>query len=327
MKRAGRVLLFLGAMASAVLPLSSQAPAVAKPSFDVISIKPTAPGSRGGGGGPRGDRYTMSGVTLRALLGSAYQRLSTGVPVAPLQIIGGPAWIDSERYDVQATADCSAGVLSREQLQLMVRSMLENRFQLKAHLETRELPIYNLVVAKDGLKIKPSEDQTPVERRQTVPSALCGPIPGAPATPPVPIIPPGQRGSPFDPNSPAPRGFIGGSFSQTSVLLRGSAVPFSNMIGMMQQQAGRPIIDKTEVKGLYDFVLRFSPDGANSPLVQSPAPPSPAGGAGPATTNAPAAEPLPSLFTALQELGLKLDSAKGPIEVLVVESVQKPTEN
>jgi uncharacterized protein (TIGR03435 family) len=236
--------------------------------------------------------------------------------------------MESERYDVQAKADCSGGAVSREQMQLMVRSLVEERFQLKAHMETRELPIYNLVVAKDGPKIKRSEDQTPVTRTQAQPPQLCAPLPAAPATPPVPLVPPGQRGSPFDPNSPAPRGFMGGMFSSSMFMLRGSAVPLSNMIGMMQQQVGRPVIDKTELTGLYDFVLRFSPEGLTSfGGLPAPSPPPLQGGAAPATGTAPAAEPLPSIFTALQEVGLRLESTKGPVEVLVIDSVQKPTEN
>ena len=258
----------------------------------------------------RGDKYTVSNITLRLLVQTAYQRPSTGGPVAQLQMIGAPPWMDSDRYDVQAAADCSGGIITREQMQLMVRSLVEERFQLKAHIETRELTIYNLVVGKDGLKIKQSKDQTPVT-----------PLQAPPTTPPVPIIPPGQRGSPFDPNSPAPRGFLGGMFSNSLIMFRGSAVPLANMIGMMQQQVGRPVIDKTELKGLFDFTLRFSPEGLTS------APPPPPVGAPPAAETAPASEPLPSIFTALQEIGLRLEPAKGPVEVLIIDSVQKPTEN
>jgi uncharacterized protein (TIGR03435 family) len=120
-------------------------------------------------------------------------------------------------------------------------------------------------------------------------------------------------------------------FSQSMFMLRGSAVPLANMIGMMQQQVGRPVIDKTELKGLYDFTLRFSPEGLTSstpfgPIVAPTAAP-PQAGAPPAPGAAPSTEPLPSIFTALQEIGLKLESTKGPVEVLVIDSVQKPTEN
>src|SRR5215813_10905326 len=165
--KTGKIVLMIAALAFAGIPLlsqTSQTPSpTPKPSFEVISIKPSAPNLQFGirGGGARGDRYTMSGANLRMLLQNAYGRQSTGGPPGQLQIIGGPSWMDSDRYDIQATADCSGGVLSRDQTQLMVQSMLEDRFQLKAHLETRELPIYNLVVAKDGPKLKASADQTP----------------------------------------------------------------------------------------------------------------------------------------------------------------------
>src|SRR5262249_37674946 len=148
---------------------------------------------------------TMVSSTLRMLLQRAYQH-----SVTPLQVVGGPNWIDSDRYDVQATANCSGSALTAEQVQLMVRSMLEDRFQLKAHTETREGQVYNLVVAKNPPKIKPSEDQTPIPRRVSAPIQPCSPVAEPPALPAAPPAPPaGQRGSPFDPDNPAPRGFMG----------------------------------------------------------------------------------------------------------------------
>src|SRR5262249_29292885 len=145
--------------------------------------------------------------TLRMLLQRAYQRLSV-TPVAPIQIIGAPSWIDSDRYDIQATANCSAAAFSSEQIQLMFRSMLEDRFQLKAHKETREGQVYTFVVAKYPPRIKLSEDQTPIPRQVTAPIQPCSSVPEAPANPTPRPIPAGQRGSPFDPDNPAPRGFV-----------------------------------------------------------------------------------------------------------------------
>ena len=112
-----------------------------------------------------------------------------------------------------------------------------------------------------------------------------------------------------------------------------TAVPFANLVGMLQQQAGRPIVDKTELTGLYDFKLNFLPESVPGGIATpfGPVTPGPGGGlAGPAgaAPNSTAADPVPSIFTAVQEqLGLKLESAKGPVEVIVIESVQKPTEN
>src|SRR5262249_17917423 len=147
-----------------------------------------------------------------------------------LQIVGGPSWIDSDRYDIQAKADCSGGVLSREQTQLMVQSMLEDRFQLKAHMETRELPIYNLVVAKDGPKIKPSADQTPSALGG--PALPCGPTPNLPAPLPPPPAP-GQRGNPFESGAPMPRGAMMMMMNPTGLTLQATAVPITNLLNML----------------------------------------------------------------------------------------------
>src|SRR5262249_29286823 len=112
---------------------------------------------------------------------------------------------------------------------------------------------------------------------------------------------------------------------------KASAAGIGNLVGMIQGQAGRPVVDKTNLKGLFDIEMNFAPEnlpgGPGGPVA------TPFGGvggaAGPGPGTAPnAADPIPSLFTALQEqLGLKLESAKGPVEFLVIDSVQKPTEN
>ena len=240
--------------------------------------------------------------------------------------------MDSDRYDIDAKADCSGGTLTREQLQLMIQSMLQDRFQLKSHMETRELPIYNLVVAKDGPKMKKSEDQTAPPFLAGGPPLPCGPAPAVPppALPPPP--PPGQPGAAFN-LSAVPRGAMLMMMNPTSgMTVAASGAPITNLLGMLQQQAGRPIIDKTDLKGLFDFKLNFLPE--NLPGGFGPGGPlQPPGGAGPigpggAPTPSTSADPVPSLFTAIQEqLGLRFESAKGPVDVLVVDSVQKPTEN
>lgn len=330
MNRLGKVVLMLAAAGFAAAPLLSQTSPTPKPSFDVISIKPTAPNINFIRlGGARGDRYTMTGANLRMLLQNAYGRPSAGIPVGQLQIIGAPIWTDSDRWDVQATADCSGGVLTREQVQLMLQSMMEERFHLKAHMETRELPIYNLLVAKDGPKIKASVDQTPPGFGQAGPPPPCSPAPAAPTGPPPPPPPlPGQRGGPGDPNFVLPRGAILMMGEPGGQTLQAAAQPVAALINLLQQQVGRPVIDKTDLKGLFDFKLRFSREGLPLPTGPAGLPPlPPPGGAGPAPAPAAAADPVPSLFTAVQELGLRLESSKGPVEVLVVESVQKPTEN
>ena len=108
-------------------------------------------------------------------------------------------------------------------------------------------------------------------------------------------------------------------------MLRGAAAPISSMISMLQNYVGGQIIDKTDLKGLYNFTLQFGPEG----LVNPDGRPMASGSTPtPGTPGADrAVDPAPTLFSAIQELGLKLEAAKGPVEVLVVESVQKPTEN
>ena len=335
MQKIARLALIAAASAFAVIPLLSQTPSPNKPSFEVVSVKPGAPGTGFRGGGPRGNSLSITNAPLRMLVQMAYQRGSAPGPAMQLQVIGAPNWMDTEPFDVQAKADCSGGAIPREQMQLMIQSLLEERFQLKAHYETRELPIYNLVVAKDGLKMKLSEDQTPALPVVGAPT-LCGPVPAGPL--------PGPRGLPFDPSRPGtmpamPRGAMMMMMNPTTgMTMNATAVPIGNLVGMLQGQAGRPIIDKTGLKGLFDIKLNFSMEGLPGmaglggllpppPGAVGPGPGAPGVPAGPGLAPA-AADPVPSLFTAVQEqLGLRLESTKGPVEVLVIDSVQKPTEN
>lgn len=283
------------------IPLLSQTLAPVKPSFEVVSIKPSAPGGVRLTG-PRGDRYRVLGGRLRVLLTQAYQKVVNGLPAGQLEIIGGPSWIDADRYDIEATADCSRGALPPEQLQLMIRSMLEDRFQLKAHMETRDLPIYNLVVAKDGPKLTRAEDQTPLALPS--PAQACSPVNATPGPPPTP---PAASGS-------LPRGRLATIPNPNGFILMQGVVPVTNLASALEVQLGQPVVDKTGIKGLYDFKFTFSSVGLKGP--QS----TPLG-------TAPPADPAPSIFSAMQELGLRLESVKGPVGVLVVDSVQKPTIN
>ena len=339
MKSAVKVMLFVAAFMFAVMPLLSGTSAQTtspKPSFEIVSIKPSPPNLNIRGGGPRGDRLNLTGASLRMLLQQGYARPN---PVAggiqQIQIVGGPNWIDSDLYDVNAKAECAGGPIPREQMQLMIQSMLEDRFQLKAHTETRELPIYNLVVGRDGSKIKLSEDQTPAPITQAGPPQLCGPAPPPITLPPLPPPPaPGGPG-PAPTPPPPPRGALRMMIGQGGLNMQGTATPFANFVSMLSQFSGRPVIDKTGLKGLFDFTLHFSREGITLPGLPPGGPPPGAvlgggpgpglgGPGGPADT---AADPTPSLFTAIQELGLRLESSKGPVEVLVVDSAQKPSEN
>ncbi len=131
--------------------------------------------------------------------------------------------------------------------------------------------------------------------------------------------------------SAMPRGAMMIMMGADGMTMQAPGVPIANFVGMLGQFAGRPVIDKTDLKGLFDIKMRFSPEGITLPGARGGGPGLQAPGGGPGGPGgAPgnnAADPVPSLFTAIQELGLRLESAKGPVEVLVVESAQKPTEN
>jgi len=144
--------------------------------------------------------------------------------------------------------DFSGGPLPPEQLQLMIRSMLEDRFQLKAHMETRDLPIYNLVVTKDGgPKLKQSEDQTPLGA--PAPLQACSPV-NTPQGPQPP--PPAAAGSLL-------RGRLAIIPNPNGLTVVQGATPIANLANALEIQVGRPVIDKTDINGLYDFKFTFSP--------------------------------------------------------------------
>jgi uncharacterized protein (TIGR03435 family) len=282
-----------------------------KPSFDVVSIKLSAPGNGPRGGGPRGDRLVMTKVTLKTLLQRAAYLPAPGSS-RPLDIIGGPAWMDTDMFDLEAKADCGNGPIDRGRYTLMIQSLLEDRFQLKAHTEPREVPIYELVVAKGGLKMKLSADQTPVNPGGPNLPFLCAPPPSTPPPPPAP------RTVPFDPTKM--RGMQTFQYAPGSVTVIGNAVRMNDLMRVFGLDSDRPVIDKTNLKELYDFKLQFSPERMATP---------PVSGALPSPNGEPAAaDPVPLLATAIQQqLGLRLEPAKAPIDVLVVESAQKPSEN
>jgi uncharacterized protein (TIGR03435 family) len=326
MKRAGRVGLFCAALAFVIAPVLSQTKSqtTPKPTFEITSVKPSPPNLNIRGGGARGDRLTLTGVSLRVLLQQAYSRPSAdgGPGSVIIQIVGGPNWIDSDLFEINAKADCTGGPIAYEQTQLMTQAMLEDRFQLKAHFDTRELPVYNLVVGKEGSKVKFSSDQTPPAIVQAGPPRLCAAAP--PVALPEPPPPPrsGAPGQVFTP-PPPPRGALRMMLGPTGMTLQATATPFANFITALSQFAGRPVIDKTGLKGFVDVTLQFSQEGITLPGGPLPGP-RPGGPGAPVDT---AADPTPSLFTAIQELGLRLESSKGPVEVLVIDSAEKPTEN
>ena len=267
--------------------------------FEVVAIK----------------RYADTGnpVLMRMTPGRFESQLPLGLLLrqalqkADYQIVGAPGWIDTERYSISAKPP--DGVPPAATTVLLV-NMLKDRFQLAMHLETRELPIFHLVMARaDGrlgpdLKPTSAECQAIIEARIAAAKAAAG----TPAGPPPPLPPlPG-------PNDPLPCGFV----RNPAGVLGGSGRTIAEMLRMLSDLVGRPVIDKTGLAGLYDFSLKFAPESAGSNtmlrLLSPGLPP-------------PAVDPnAPSLSVALQEqLGLKLEGARGPVEVVVIDRFERPT--
>jgi len=249
------------------------------PVYEVASIKPNKYSSSMLGFGFLLERLTATGVTLHGLIREAYG-------VEDDQISGAPNWLNSERYDIEAKADKSVADemqnLSFDQrlveYRRMLQALLGDRFQLTLHRETKELPVYALVIAKKGPKLQETH-----------------------------------------PGDHDPTGMTFGSG-----LLKGEGVPIALLVRhLSQQQLGRPVLDKSGLTGKYDFTLKWIPDDRRAPLFKGTE-------AGQQDTgSAPSAESSgPSIFTAIQEqLGLKLEPQKGPVEILVIDHVERPSEN
>jgi uncharacterized protein (TIGR03435 family) len=233
-----------------------------RPAFEVASVKPSKPGTPGFiGPAPGGQRFTATNASVRMLIIMAYN-------ITDRQVSGGPGWIASEGYDIDAKAERPT---TREQLYLMLQTLLADRFQLTLRRETREMPVYALVVDKAGSKLKRHESQD-----------------GVP-----PVIKGGGRGQVVFQN-----------------------VPVSRLSWFLSTQVGRSVIDKTGLTGNYDFTLEWTRDSPSKDQGSdaSPAVATDLGG--------------PGIMTAVREqLGLRLESEKGPTEFLTIEHAKKPAEN
>jgi uncharacterized protein (TIGR03435 family) len=237
-----------------------------QPRFEVASIKSNPPGgvSTGMVLFLPGGRLSAQQVLLRFFIQNAYD-------VRPFQILGAPDWINSAGYDIEAKAEENS---NPDQMRLMMQSLLEDRFKMKVHRETRDLPVYELAAAKSGLKLpEPKEDSC---------ASPCGRA----------VVRIGRTGG---------------------VQIRGGKIGMSELTRILTNLLGRTVIDKTGFTGIFDVQLGFALDDA---LAGLPHPP------GPAEETS-----QPSVFVAVGELGLKLESAKGPVEMLVIDHVEKPSAN
>jgi uncharacterized protein (TIGR03435 family) len=221
------------------------------------------------------------------------------------QITGAPRWVETERYAIKAKPPAGASPAATP---VLIANLLKDRFQLQTHLETREQPVFHLVMARaDGrlgpdLKPTSAECQALIAERQE--ALKKGVLPTLPASLP-------------GPNDPLPCGFVR---SPAGVFAGSGRTIATEFVRALSDLTGRPVIDRTGLTGLYDFALKFAYEG-RIPL-------GPLGSLGPLSPGATAgADPdAPSLSIALQEqLGLKLESARGPVEIAVIDKIEKPT--
>jgi uncharacterized protein (TIGR03435 family) len=261
-----------------------------RPAFQVASIKRnTATTPRGMLVRPQaGGRLTTENAPILMLIQNAYS-------VQAFQVVGGPGWVNSDGYDMEAKPE---GNIDRKQMWLMVQTLLADRFKLALHRETRELPAYVLTVTRAGLKQAPPKE-----------GGCVTPEPDAP--PPLPR-----------PGMARPCGKVMIDMSSLGLRMSGSKISIGEFIRTLAMIMDRPVIDKTGIATEFEVSLDFTPDQSTAGLPGSGGPRDPGGPRLPTDTN------RPSIFAALQEqLGLKLDSGKGPVEVLVIDHVERPSGN
>jgi uncharacterized protein (TIGR03435 family) len=293
---ARKFLLTAAGMAAFAIPLAiailnaprshAQSPA---PAFDVAAIKPHAAGGSPGGTSVSPGTMKLDNRPLWHLIKMAYA-------VMDFQISGAPEWVSSEGFDIVAKAE---GDLSAGGMLVALRALLGDRFQLKVHREVREGPVYDLVIAKSGVKLKHWEEGSCF---LPDPRHFPQPVPGQ-KRPPMCDIRTGMNG---------PNRILTATGAKISIPdLAGVAIPPFTFY--LSQILNRTVIDKTGLTGMFDFGLEFTPDEV-TPGISAPA-----------DAGDP---PGPSIFAALQEqLGLKLEAGKGPVELLVIDRVAKPSEN
>ena len=261
--------------------------------FETASVKPNKSGAeeRYFRMDPRGGSLAVVNMQLREMIRFAYQ-------IQSFQLEGGPDWIASERFDVLAKPERevpSTGAFfdGQDPLRMMLRTLLADRFKLVTHKETKDLPIFELVLARQDGRLGPQLRRAAVDCAARAAAARGGTPPPATSGPPGP-------------------GSCGMTMNPTRVA--GGGVTPAMLASLLEGPAQRLVIDRTGLTGNWDLEVKYTPDRSQLP---------------------PGVEPPvsidwngPSLFTALEEqLGLKLRPARGPVEVLVIDSVDRPTEN
>lgn len=237
----------------------------AKPEFEVATIKPSKPGTPG-------KIFTVRGHNVVTINTTVFDIIELAYGVQGKQILGGPDWLKTDKWDITGKPD-QEGIPSREQLSMLMKKLLANRFKLALHHEQKDMAVYALEVGKNGPKLTKSTRD--------------------------------------------PKSLPGLFFSKPGVLHVMNAT-MKDFAGLMQSAVlDRPVVDHTKLDGRYDFTLKWTPDESQFQ------------GMGLKIT--PPADPAsapPGLFTAIQEqLGLKFDATKAPVDVLVIDHVEKPSAN
>lgn len=258
-------------LAAASRIATTLSPPAQLPAFDVASIRINTASTDG-----HHHIYNDPSVSLfRTVNLSARELIQFAYALPTSQILGGPNWLDSTTFDINAKSDASVDAQlhamtsdqARHEKQLMVQALLAERFRLQAHQETRQLPVFGLIVAnaKNGAKFQPSQ----------------------------------SNGNTID-------------VSRSRLHVAGTDDTISLLARELAPVVNRVVLNRTGLTGRYDLTLRWTPADAPTPLLNG----------------APDPNPPPDIFTAIQEqLGLKLESTKGPVPVLVIDHIERPTEN
>jgi uncharacterized protein (TIGR03435 family) len=252
--------------------------------FEVVSIKLSDASAEPRLGMTPG-RLDVAGAPLRVLVAMVF-------PLGQGRVIGWPDGLDAERYTISAKMPDGAPQAAR---QVAILNLLKDRFNLVTHQETREVPIYNLVLARSGGRLGPALKESSPECQAVAKEYLLAVRGGAPQQ-----VPPAAVTQCI-------------SFMPGIGALGANGASIAALVNLFPQFVGRPVIDRTGLTALYDLTLKWTPEAAPSllGLPQAPLPP---------------ADPnVPDIFTALQEqLGLKLESGRGPVEVIVIDRLEKP---
>jgi uncharacterized protein (TIGR03435 family) len=249
-----KILKTLAAAVSIALGLHAQPQPTTSPTFEVASIKPHPEPITVSGSSTSGTRATWTAVTLIDLVSSAYELNYYQ------QISGGPNWVTSAHFDIAARASGDAP-LTKEQVRSMLKALLADRFQLKVHRETKEMPAYALVVGRNGPKLKDPDMSKPGMRTTS---------------------------------------------NGAGIHIRAWQGNMEQLANQLSVTAGRPVLDKTGITGIYAYQLDFNL--SNTSIISD--------------------SDIPAMSTAVQEqLGLRLEPQKAPTEILVIDSAEKPSGN